>query len=107
MGSPTNNKLAAVAKARADFSREVESRRGWYGLKTNESLGAACGMTKSTMRNRLANPDDITVGELRGMVQKLGLDLVIVACFVGYDIKTVNKVLKQLSEGIIQPTLET
>lgn len=105
MGSPTKNKLAAEAKAKADFSREVESRRGWYGLKTNESLGAACGMTKSTMRNRVMDPDNLTVAELRSMVQRLRLNLTIVACFVGYDVKAVNKALKQLSEGSVQAPL--
>lgn len=100
MGASTKNKLAAEAKAKADFSREVESRRGWYGLKTNEALGAACGMTKATMRNRLMEPDSLTVGELRRMVEKLNLNFDIVACFVGYDIKTVNKAKKHREEEL-------
>jgi len=88
-------KLSEETQARKDFSREVESRRGWYGLKTNEALGTACGMTKATMRLRLMEPDNLTVRELRSMVQRLGLDTDIVLRFIGYDLKTIRRVQKQ------------
>lgn len=87
-------KYAIETQARADFSREVESRRGWYGLKTNETLGAACGITKSTMRSRLLKPDTFTVEELRHMIQILNLDVEIALRFLGYDSKTINRVRK-------------
>lgn len=98
MSRYTKNELLDSKDAKRDFLREVESKRGWYDLKTNELLGNAMGLSKSTMRLRMLDPDSLTIRELRSMIRVLHLDIWTVIRFVGFQIKEINKARKEGEE---------
>lgn len=89
----------AQTYAEEDFLREVLSRCAWAGIKNNEALGDALGVSGNTVGNFKRDPGRIRVDILRQMVQKLKLDPFIVLCFLGYTTKDVRKFAKNYVQG--------
>ena len=73
-----------------DFLREVRSKQGYYNLRTQEELGNAMGLPKSTMRKRLINPESLTIQDLRSMIRVLNLSPVAVLKFLGWSDKAIK-----------------
>lgn len=69
--------------AAEDFRREVRARMGYHDL-SQADLASKTPMSQSTISNRLRDPNDITVGELRSLNKALGLDPVVVMALLGY-----------------------
>lgn len=73
-----------------DFLREIRSKQGYYNLRTQEELGNAIGLPKSTMRKRLINPESLTIQDLRSMIRVLNLSPVAVLKFLGWSDKAIK-----------------
>ena len=73
-----------------DFLREIRSKQGYYNLRTQEELGNAMGLPKSTMRKRLINPESLTIQDLRSMIRVLNLSPVAVLKFLGWSDKAIK-----------------
>lgn len=73
-----------------DFLREIRSKQGYYNLRTQEELGNAIGLPKSTMRKRLINPESLTIQDLRSMIRVLNLSPVAVMKFLGWSDKAIK-----------------
>lgn len=76
-----------------DFLREIRSKQGYYNLRTQEELGNAMGLPKSTMRKRLINPESLTIQDLRSMIRVLNLSPVAVLKFLGWSDKAIKSAL--------------
>ena len=76
-----------------DFLREIRSKQGYYNLRTQEELGNAMGIPKSTMRKRLINPESLTIQDLRSMIRVLNLSPVAVLKFLGWSDKAIKSAL--------------
>lgn len=79
---------------REDFLREIRCRQGYYDIMTQQALGDAMGMPKSTVRKRMLEPDTLTADELRRMVKAIHPDPGIVLRFLGYESKEIKKLLE-------------
>ena len=79
---------------REDFLREIRCRQGYYNMMTQQALGDAMGMPKSTVRKRMLEPDTLTAEELRRMVKAIHPDPGIVLRFLGYEGKEIKKLLE-------------
>lgn len=73
-----------------DFLREIRSKQGYYNLRTQEELGNAMGLPKSTMRKRLIKPESLTIQDLRSMIRVLNLSPVAVLKFLGWSDKAIK-----------------
>lgn len=73
-----------------DFLREIRSKQGYYNLRTQEELGNAIGLPKSTMRKRLINPESLTIQDLRSMIRVLNLSPAAVMKFLGWSDKAIK-----------------
>ena len=49
----------------SDLLREIRSRQGYHDYRTDKALANASDIPYQTLLRRLANPDDMTLGELR------------------------------------------
>lgn len=78
--------------AAEDFRREMRSRMGYHDFSQRD-LADKTIMSQTTISNRLRDPNDITVGELRSLNKALGLDPTIVLALLGYS----KKQIKELS----------
>lgn len=74
-----------------DFQSEVNAQCGWYGYKSQKSLGNALGVCQATAGNYLKNPDCIQFGTLRAMVKLLRLDPMVILKALGYSPKEIQK----------------
>lgn len=79
------SKLKKVSDPEADFQREVRVKQGYYNLMTQRALAESSGIPQSTLSKRLANPEDLTVAELRKLVASIIPDPVAILALVGYD----------------------
>ena len=75
--------------AAEDFRREMRSRMGFHDLSQRE-LAQKANVSQTTVSNRIREPNDITVGELRGFVKALGLNPAIVLALIGYAKKDIK-----------------
>lgn len=80
--------------AQRDFLKEVDGRCGYAGLKTNEALGKAIGVTGRTVGNHREDPGKMQVCVLQKMVKVLKLDPGIVLQFLGYSSQEIRKFAK-------------
>lgn len=78
--------------AAEDFRREMRARMGYHDLSQRD-LAQKANISQSTVSNRLRDPNDITVGELRSMNKVLGLNPGIVLALLGYSKKEIKEVL--------------
>lgn len=75
----------------SDLLREIRSRQGYHGYRTDKALAIASGIPYQTMLRRLANPDDLTLGELRKLNKTIQLDLEILLTAAGCSRKDIKK----------------
>ena len=81
---------ATPETSRAAFVREIKIRRAYCDM-TQGQLADAVGVVPSVMSTLLANPDKISAGRLRTIVQTLSLDPAVVLAFLGYSSKEIKK----------------
>lgn len=62
--NPANEKIIALIWGMADV----------HGL-TNEQLGVKANISRTTVARRKANPEDLTLGELRRLGRALGIPI--------------------------------
>lgn len=79
--------------AAEDFRREMRSRMGYHDFSQTD-LASKTPMSQSTISNRLRDPDNITVGELRSLNKVLGLNPAIVLALLGYSRKDANAAIE-------------
>lgn len=58
-------KQKAPEYARTDFLRQVGKQSGYYGLNSTRRLSEASGIPYATLRRRMAEPETLTVVEIR------------------------------------------
>ena len=78
--------------AAEDFRREVRSRMGYHNL-SQHGLARETNISQATISNRIRDPNDFTVGELRSLNKALGLSPAIVLALLGYSKKQTKEVL--------------
>ena len=79
--------------AAEDFRREMRSRMGYHDL-SQHGLAQKANVSQTTISNRMRDPNDITVGELRSFHKVLGLSPAIVLALLGYT----RRDIKELKE---------
>ena len=89
MARPRSNSPIESRKA---FITEVKVRRTYLNM-SQKDLGKILGISPARVSGLLSNPDELTVGRLRKIIQTLSIDPVIVLAFLGYDQKTIKSVL--------------
>lgn len=89
MSRPRTNSPIESRKA---FITEVKVRRAYLNMSQND-LGHILGISPARVSGLLSNPDELTVGRLRKIIQTLSLDPMIVLAFLGYDQKTIKSAL--------------
>lgn len=77
-----------------ELLREIRTRQGSEDLMNIQALSGACGVPYATLRRRLQNPEDFTLGEFRKLLKTLPLHPLVLLHFVGYS----NKDLKKFTE---------
>lgn len=85
---------ATPETAKAAFVREVRIRRAHIDM-TQRQLAEEVGVVPSVMSALLANPDKISAGRLRAIVQTLAPDPAIILEFLGYSPKDIRKLKEQ------------
>lgn len=75
--------------AREALRREIRVRRAYLNM-TQAELASSIGVLPSSMSNLLANPDKLSVGRLRGIINTLDLDPWIILHLLGYSSKDVR-----------------
>ena len=75
--------------AAEDFRREMRSRMGYHDL-SQHGLAQKTDISQTTISNRIRDPNDITVGELRSLNKVLGLNPRIVLALLGYTRKQIT-----------------
>lgn len=83
--------------AREAFRKEVRVLRAELDM-TQRELAGAIGVVPSVMSNLLANPDKISAGRLRKMVQTLRIDPLVMLAFLGYNQKEIRKQFTEKEE---------
>lgn len=81
---------ATPETAKESFVREIRIRRAHIDM-TQRQLAEEVGVVPSVMSTLLANPDKISAGRLRSIVQTLAPDPKIVLAFLGYSTKDIQK----------------
>ena len=90
MSRPRMTEELRRVKAAEGFRKEVRVRRAHYDM-TQAELAQEIGMDKGVLCQNLKNPDKLTVGRLRGIIQALELDPLAVLALLGFDEKTVRQ----------------
>lgn len=86
MSRPRTNSDKSASEA---FKREVRARRAYLDM-TQDELGETIGVCSSQISKLLANPDSISIGRLRKIIQVLDLDPQIILALVGYSQKEIK-----------------
>lgn len=94
MSRPRSNSPIESRKA---FITEVKVRRAYLDMSQND-LGHILGISPARVSGLLSNPDELTVGRLRKIIQTLSLDPMIVLTFLGYDRKTIKRFLDSIGD---------
>lgn len=94
MSRPRSNSPIESRKA---FITEVKVRRTYLNMSQND-LGKILGISPARVSGLLSNPDELTVGRLRKIIQTLSLDPMIVLTFLGYDRKTIKRFLDSIGD---------
>lgn len=94
MSRPRSNSPIESRKA---FITEVKVRRTYLNMSQND-LGKILGISPARISGLLSNPDELTVGRLRKIIQTLSIDPMIVLAFLGYDRKTITRFLDSIGD---------
>lgn len=86
--------------AKEDFMREIRVRQGYYDLMSQRALADATGIPRSTLWDKLRDPDKLEVADLRKLVKTIQPDPLILLALVGYDSKTIKKVRAMVDEAV-------
>lgn len=84
-----------VKYAQDDFLKEIDVQCAWAGLKSNEALGRAIGVTGRTVGNHREAPGKMQVCVLQKMIKALKLDPGVVLQFLGYSSQDIRKFAKE------------
>lgn len=80
---------------RADLIREVDVRCAWHGIKTNEDLGKALGVTGMTIGNFRKEPGPRQINLLQNIVKVLKPNPAPILLYLGYSEKEIRKFAKE------------
>jgi predicted transcriptional regulator len=75
------------------FRKELRMRQGYYDLMTQTDLAKAAGIPQPTLSKRLANPENLSVAELRKLVDAVEPDPKAVLTLLGYSSKQIKRFL--------------
>ena len=78
-----------------DLLKEIGARCVWAGIRTNEELGNAVGVTGASIGNYKRDPGRIQLKTMRSMVAALKLDPGVVLRFLGYSTQDIKKFAKE------------
>lgn len=78
----------------ADLIREIDVRCAWNGIKTNEALGEALGVTGMTIGNFRKEPGARQIALLQGIVKQLKPNPAPLLLFLGYTSQDIKKFAK-------------
>lgn len=81
--------------AAEDFRREMRSRMGYHNL-SQHGLAQKTGISQTTISNRMRDPNNITIGELRSFNKTLRLNPAIVLSLLGYTPRDIAPVIENL-----------
>lgn len=95
MARPRQNTIGFEQNARKNFLLEIEGRCGFAGLKTNEALGDAIGVTGNTVGNFKKDPGRIRMDVMQKLVKALKLDPGVVLSYLGYSEQEKRKFAKE------------
>lgn len=82
-----------------DFLGEVNAQCWRYGYKTQESLGAALGISQVTAGKYLRDPRTMAFSTLRKLVKVLKPDPIILLKAVGYTSADIRKLVSNGNAG--------
>lgn len=88
------SEISYMRIAQEEFIKEIDSRCVWVGIKNNEALGEAVGVSHGTVSNFKRDPGRIRVEVLQKLVKKLKLDPGIVLRFLGYSTQDIRDFAK-------------
>lgn len=86
-------RLPPEESADEKFRKELRIRQGYYNLMTQKALAESAGIPPSTFSKRLAHPEDITVADLRKIIDAVEPDPAAVLALVGYSSKQIKRML--------------
>lgn len=78
-----------------DFLREIDVRCVWAGIKSNEALGDALGVTGMTVGNFRREPGARQISLLQSIVKVLKPNPGILLLFLGYTSQDIRKFAKE------------
>lgn len=78
-----------LSQVRQQFIQEVRVRRAYRNM-TQKELASEVGVAPSVMSSLLAEPDKISIGRMRTIIQTLSIDPEIVLKIIGYTAKEIN-----------------
>lgn len=81
-----------------DLLKEIGARCVWAGIRTNEELGNAVGVTGASIGNYKRDPGKIQLKTMRSMVAALKLDPGVVLRFLGYSTQDIKKFAKEYAQ---------
>lgn len=82
-----------LEQVRQRFIQEVRVRRAYQNM-TQRELAVEVGIAPSVMSHLLADPDKISIGRMRTIVQTLSIDMRVVLKINGYTDEEINKFCK-------------
>ena len=83
-----------AAYAKESFLREIRKQQGILDMMNRRALSEACGIPYQTLLRRLKNPEDFTLGEIKGLLKVLPISPVTLLEFVGISGKDINQIQK-------------
>lgn len=90
MSRPRQTKESREAEAKAAFRTEVKIRQLQLDM-TQADIAQAADMDRSVLSRSLMEPDKLSVGRLRKIIQAMDLSPVIILGLLGYDRKVTGK----------------
>ena len=100
MSRPRMTPELAEEKARKDFQLEVKLQRVKLDMSQKE-LGEQVGISAPFMCELLADPDKLSVGRLRRIIQALDMEPTTILRLLGFDNKTVAGFSDPAGDGVI------
>lgn len=79
-----------LSQVRQQFIQEVRVRRAYQNM-TQRELAGEVGIAPSAMSQLLADPDKISIGRMRTIVQTLSINPEIILKIIGYTAKEINQ----------------
>lgn len=76
--------------AQADLMREIRKGQGACNLMNCRALSDACGVPYQTLRRRLNDPDNMTLGEMKKLIKVIKLNPLVLLIYLGYSRKEIK-----------------